>query len=47
MFVRHSISVLLEETIDLVRDVVSVMSNSEGRLSESWLLEDLGILRLA
>jgi len=41
MFIGNGISVLLDETLDIVSDIVSVMGDREGVLVESRLFEDL------
>ncbi len=45
MFIRHGVSVLLQETFRLVRDVDGIVSNSERRVAETRFLEDILILR--
>ena len=47
VFIRYCVSVLLEEPFDIVRDIVGVMSDSEARIAEAGLLEDLCMLGLA
>ena len=46
MLVGHRIAILLQETLDFVGNIKSIMSNSEGSVAEPWLLENLGVLRL-
>ena len=46
MLVRNRIPVLLQETLDLVRDIERVMCDCERGLSEARLLEDLLVLGL-
>lgn len=47
MLVRNCVPVLLEEALDLVRDVERVVRNRECRVTKSRLLEHLRVLRLA
>jgi hypothetical protein len=47
VFIRHGISVLLQEALCLVRDVESIVSNGECRVAETRLLEDVLILRFS
>ena len=46
MLVGDSISVLLQETLDLVCDIEGIMGNREGRVTEARLLEDVLVLGL-
>ena len=45
MFIRHGVSVLLQEALRLVRDVDGIVSNSECGVTETRFLEDVLILR--
>ena len=45
MFIRHGVSVLLQEAFRLVRDVDGIVSNSERGVAETRFLEDVLILR--
>lgn len=45
LFVRDSVSVLLEETINFVSDINSIMGNREGSVAESWLLVYILVVR--
>jgi len=44
VFVRHGVSVLLQEALRLVRDVNGIVSNSECGIAETRLLENVLLL---
>jgi hypothetical protein len=46
MFIRNSISVLLQEAFDLVGDIQCIMSDREGGVAKSGFLEYCFVLRL-
>lgn len=46
MLVRYCVPILFQETLYLVRDIQSVVGNGEGRVTETWLLENLRVLWL-
>ena len=46
MFVGDGVAVLLQEALDFVGNIKSIMSNSEGSVAEPWLLEDILVLGL-
>ena len=41
MFIRHGIPVLLQETLDFVGDIQSIVSDGEGRIAKARLLENI------
>jgi hypothetical protein len=45
LFVRHGVSVFLQEPFRFVRDVDGIVNNSERRVAETRFLKDVLILR--